>query len=456
MTSRILVVDDIPANTKLLEARLSAEYFDVVSAKSGIEALSVARQRPFDLVLLDVMMPVMDGFETCRRFKADPTLEHIPIVMVTALDQPADRVRGLEAGADDFLTKPVNEVALIARVRSLTRLKLVIDELRDRAVGTAALGLVGPAESLLLDTGARGAVLLVDDRASSVERIGFALSGLHAITHEPDPQAALLRAAETDYDLAIVSLGLQGFDALRLCSQLRSLERTRHLPILLLADLEDNTRVLRGLDIGVNDYVMRPIDRNELLPRVRTQIKRKRYSDSLRTLLQSSIEMAVVDPLTGLNNRRFLEAQLKALLGNAASRGNPMSLMILDIDHFKKINDTYGHDAGDEVLKGFASRVKKTIRHGDILCRLGGEEFIVVLPDTNIEVAELVAERVRSAVAQATFAVDGATRTITVTVSVGLADRGRDMDASALLKRADVALYRSKSDGRNRVTAQAA
>ena len=454
MTARILVVDDIPANTRLLEARLSAEYFDVMSARSGVEALALSQQHPFDLVLLDVMMPGMDGFETCRRFKADANLQHIPIVMVTALDQPADRVRGLEAGADDFLTKPVNEVALIARVRSLTRLKLVVDELRDRAVGTAALGL-GPSVGVPLDAAA-GSILLVDDRASSVERISFTLSALHTVVHEPDPKAALIRAAESDYDLAVISLGLQDFDALRLCSQLRSLERTRHLPILLVADLEDNGRVLRGLDIGVNDYLMRPIDRNELLPRVRTQIRRKRISDHLRALLQSSIEMAVVDALTGLNNRRYLEAQLKTLLGNAASRGNPMSLMILDIDHFKQINDTYGHDVGDEVLKGFASRVKKTIRHGDILCRLGGEEFIVVLPDTNIEVAELVAERVRNAVASMSFPVETGGRSIPVTVSVGLADRGRDIDAGVLLKRADVALYRSKSSGRNRVTAQAA
>ena len=122
MTARILVVDDIPANVKLLEAWLSAEYFDVLTAANGPEALAICQEGSCDIVLLDVMMPGMDGFEVCRRIKNNPATAHLPVVMVTALDQPADRVRGLDAGADDFLTKPIDEVALVARVRSLARL----------------------------------------------------------------------------------------------------------------------------------------------------------------------------------------------------------------------------------------------------------------------------------------------------------------------------------------------
>src|ERR687886_1132822 len=134
MTARVLVVDDVPANVRLLEARLSAEYFDVLTAASGTQALQICQRAQCDIVLLDVMMPDMDGFEVCRRLKANPKTHHIPVIMVTALDQPADRVRGLEAGADDFLTKPVSEIALLARVRSLVRLKMVTDELRMRAL----------------------------------------------------------------------------------------------------------------------------------------------------------------------------------------------------------------------------------------------------------------------------------------------------------------------------------
>src|SRR5690349_2035841 len=153
MTARILVVDDVSANVKLLEARLTAEYFDVVTAMSGPEALSLCRSAQCDIVLLDVMMPEMDGFEVCRRLKADPATHHIPVVMVTALDQPADRVQGLEAGADDFLTKPVSEIALIARVRSLVRLKLAADELRMRALTSKEIGLQDPLTQAISDNG---------------------------------------------------------------------------------------------------------------------------------------------------------------------------------------------------------------------------------------------------------------------------------------------------------------
>ena len=141
MTARILVVDDLLANVKLLEARLSAEYFDVRTAFDGQDALRLCARGAFDVVLCDVMMPGMDGFEVCRRLKADPATAHIPVVLITALDGSADRLRGLEAGADDFLTKPVDELALIARVRSLARFKHVVDELRRQVEASETLGL---------------------------------------------------------------------------------------------------------------------------------------------------------------------------------------------------------------------------------------------------------------------------------------------------------------------------
>src|SRR5437899_4711806 len=166
MTARVLVVDDIPANVKLLEARLSAEYFDVLTAVNGADALAICERAECDVVLLDVMMPDMDGFEVCRRLKSGLTTHHIPVVMVTALDQPSDRVRGLDAGADDFLTKPVSDIALIARVRSLTRLKLVTDELRMRALTSREIGIQDPLLAAVADPGRGGRILIVDDRGS--------------------------------------------------------------------------------------------------------------------------------------------------------------------------------------------------------------------------------------------------------------------------------------------------
>ncbi len=214
--------------------------------------------------------------------------------------------------------------------------------------------------------------------------------------------------------------------------------------------------MLRGLDLGVNDCLTRPVDRNELLARVRTQLRQKRYADSLREKVQQSIEMALFDPLTGLNNRRFMENHLATMLDNARVRRAPLTLMILDIDHFKQVNDTYGHDCGDEVLKGFADRLRGIIRGGDLLCRLGGEEFVIVMPGVNVQAAARIAERARLAIQQEQFVIDPAGRMIPVTVSIGLAERGAEGDASSLYRRADRALYRAKAEGRNRVSADAA
>ncbi|THD43197.1 MAG: PleD family two-component system response regulator [Bradyrhizobium sp.] len=456
MTARVLVVDDVVANVKLLDARLTAEYFEVLTAMSGPEAIAICEKGQCDIVLLDVMMPGMDGFEVCRRLKGHVATAHLPVVLVTALDQPADRVRGLEAGADDFITKPIDEMELIARVRSLARLKVAVDELRNRANTTVALGMIPAFASPDADDGRRGRILIVDDRATSAERLRHALSAHHTVSVEPDAHEALFKAAEDNVDLIIVSLGLAGYDGLRLCSQIRSLERTRNLPILAVADLEDRQRMLRGLELGVNDFLTRPVDRNELLARVRTQLRQKRYADSLREKVQQSIELALFDPLTGLNNRRFLENHLATMLDNSRGRRSPLTLMILDIDHFKRVNDTYGHGAGDEVLKGFADRLRGIIRGGDLLCRLGGEEFVIVMPGVDLAAAARIAERARLTIEQDQFVIDASGQAIPVTVSIGVAERAQEDDSGALYQRADRALYRAKSEGRNRVSADAA
>src|SRR6201995_4040387 len=277
MSARILVVDDVPANVKLLEARLSAEYFDVLTASNGAEALAICTCAECDIILLDVMMPDMDGFEVCRRLKSNPATHYIPVVIITALDSAADRVRGLEAGADDFLTKPVSDVVLIARVRSLTRLKMMSDELRLGAIPSLEIGIQAPGRSAIADAGKGGRILLVDDRQSSYERLATILAAEHTIDVEPNPTEALFHAAEGNYDMLIVSLDLNNFDGLRLCSQARSLELTRHVPILAIAEAENATRLLRGLEIGVNDYLLRPIDKTELLARERTKNKQRRF-----------------------------------------------------------------------------------------------------------------------------------------------------------------------------------
>jgi two-component system, cell cycle response regulator len=454
MSARILVVDDIEANVRLLEAKLSAEYYEVLTACDGPTALALAASEKPDIILLDVMMPGMDGFQVCRRLKDDPETRHIPVVLVTALDGRGDRIQGLEAGADEFLTKPIDDVMLFARVRSLTRLKLVIDELRQREASGRRIGVIAGAASRLGGTGGR--ILIVDDNERQSQRVAAELAIEHRPVVETDPEKAHA-SARGPVDMVIVNASARGFDGLRFCAALRSDEATRHLAVLVIVDPDDRQRLVKALEIGVNDLLTRPIDPQELSARARTQIKRKRYTDFLRQNLDHSLELAVTDQLTGLHNRRYMEGQLGALVKRAGMGGDPVAALMIDLDHFKKINDSFGHDVGDEVLREFAIRLASNVRAVDLPCRYGGEEFTVIMPDTRLEDAQRIAERIRLHVAGSPFRVAGGQELLTVTISVGVACTISDQDTpETLLKRADGAVYDAKHAGRNRVIAKAA
>lgn len=457
MTARILVVDDVPANVKLLEARLTAEYYEVVTATDGYAALDICETSNVDVILLDIMMPGMDGFEVCRRLKSSPATAHIPIVLVTALDGEKDRITGLDLGADDFLTKPVNDLQLLARVKSLVRLKNLTDELRLRVATTRDVGL----ESILRFPGKDGSkkarVLLIDERLESAERIQSILGVTAVVDVQIDPQTGFFDAIQGNYDCLVISSNLSDFDPLRICAQLRSLDNTRSLPIILIARPGEETLIRRALELGVNDYVMRPLHPNELLARLRTQLRRKAYHDGLRASVVKTYEMAVTDSLTGLHNRLYLETHLATLFKRAVERRRPLSVLMTDIDRFKLINDTYGHDGGDEVLREFAKRLRRNVRGSDLASRYGGEEFFIVMPDTDTSIAEVVAERIRREVASTPFPVNKNAISVPVTISVGIASVLPTGDSvSALLKRADDALYDAKAAGRNRVVSAAA
>lgn len=457
MPARVLVVDDVPANVTLLVAKLSAAYYETVTATSGAEALAVARERSPDLVLLDVMMPEMDGFEVCRRLKADPATALIPVVMITALDQPADRVRGLEAGADDFLTKPPNDVALFARVRSLIRVKTMIDELRMRDETYRDLG--ADIARWLADGAddAAGSVLVVEPRQDRAKALATALAArLNAdVRAVPTAAQALDLAQQHRPDLCLIAAQMaRGQDGLRLCAEMRARAETRHAALISVVDADDYEAAAAALDMGANDHIMRPIDEQELVARARTQLHRKRAADCLRANVHAEMRLAVTDPLTGLHNRRYADQHLARRLGGDAP--GPVSVALLDIDHFKTVNDTYGHAAGDEVLIEFARRVADEVRGVDLVCRYGGEEFLVVAPDAGAGDAAVIAERIRTAVAARSFEVSGA-EPLSVTVSAGVAQwAGEGESAAALMARADAALYRSKLAGRDRVTGDGA
>ncbi len=456
MSARILVVDDLELNVKLLDAKLRSEYYDVLTATSGQEALDIIEEDLPDLVLLDVMMPEMSGFEVCRRIKSDRDSMHLPVVMVTALDQPQDRVQGLEAGADDFLTKPVNDVALFARVRSLLRLKMMTDEVRRRHNTSAELGAV-ETESSMIDVDVGGArILVVEDSPESVMIFRDGLSDVGEVLIDGDAEAASGRARYENFDLVIVNVRPNNNEGLSFCGQLRSSPDTRDVPLLMVVEEDDQEQLVKGLDIGVNDYIMRPIDPHELVARARTQVQRKRYADQLRLNYQRSLESAVTDSLTGLFNRRYMSNHLANLVSQAQATNKPLSLLLLDLDFFKEVNDTHGHDVGDEVLCQFAERMKLNLRGVDLAARYGGEEFVVVMPDTSLETSLQVAERLRRHVCDEAFEVSTSEGELSVSVSIGTAAMLNESDnAERMLKRADDALYDAKNGGRNRVVAMA-
>jgi len=452
MTARILVVDDVELNVKLLEAKLANEYFEVLTAYNGPRALELAENELPDIILLDVMMPRMDGFEVCQRLKANPRTVDIPVVMVTALSDVADRLRGLAVGADDFLTKPVNDTALFARVRSLVRLKRMMDELRLREEVCGRFSNSDAPEAEVADRAA-GSILLVEEQTFAASRITETLTPIAGSIVRAASCAQAQQLLDEGVELAILSLSLPDGDALRLVSQWRAHENHRELPVLLMADDGELPRLAKGLDLGANDYLIRPVDRNELLARVRIQIRRKRLQERLRDNYRRSLSLALTDELTGLYNRRYVFAHLQELLNRIPANGSETAVLLFDIDHFKQVNDTYGHPAGDQVLRELAGRAMRHVRSVDLIGRLGGEEFIIVMPETSLGGAVVVADRLRDAIAHEAFVLRPSGERLPITVSIGIAATARGEELERVLKRADDALYAAKHAGRNRVVA---
>jgi two-component system cell cycle response regulator len=360
----------------------------------------------------------------------------------------------LEAGADDFLTKPVNDIALFARVRSLVRLKRMMEELRLREEICGRFGadeeLEDPADPV---GGAR--ILLVEQPGFGASRIADTLAPIAQSVRQVGSCEEAQNLVDDSIELIIVSLSMPDGDPLRLVSQWRANETFRQLPILLLADEGELPRLAKGLDLGANDYLIRPVDRNELVARVRSQVRRKRLQDRLRENYRRSLSLALTDELTGLYNRRYAVAHLEESIARISHDGPlDISVMMFDVDHFKAVNDQLGHPAGDDALRQLADRALRCVRSIDLVARLGGEEFVVVMPETNLSAAVTVAERLRHAVAAEPFVIQalGERRPITISVGVAAATVGDTVDT--LLQRADDALYEAKNGGRNKVVVE--
>ncbi len=452
MTGRILVVDDVATNRIVMKVKLAAACYSVLQADCGAAALRIAKSEQPDLILLDVLMPDMSGVAVCEKLKSDPATADIPVILITALADQDSKMQGLQRGADDYLTKPVDEVTLLARVRSLLRAHETQRELRLREESCAAYGFAEPATGFA----AAGKVALVAPDAARAVSWKHALDaqGTPGLKILPREQALSGHGLDKAPDVYVISADLGSYnEGLRLLSDLRSRPASRHAAAVMILPKDDAERGAVALDLGAGDILYDPFDPAELAVRIKTQLRRKHESDRLRATVEAGLELAVTDSLTGLHNRRYALGQLARLL---ADPGRGLAVMMLDLDHFKTVNDRFGHAAGDHVLATIANRLRHELRGRDLVARLGGEEFLVALPDTDPDHALQCAERLRQAVGGIPITIPGLDQPVTVTMSVGIALGQADGDmADSLIERADRALYGSKSDGRNLVTVSA-
>ncbi|AFC74515.1 diguanylate cyclase domain protein [Rickettsia parkeri str. Tate's Hell] len=444
----ILVVDDIEPNIKLLTAKLLKEYYTVLTANSGKEALAILKKEKIDIILLDVMMPEMDGFEVCKTIKTDPETTHIPVVMVTALSDIDDRVKGLEAGADEFLTKPINDTALFVRLKSLSRMKSLIDELKLRNSTNALLGVTNIE---MHDTFADKKILLINDdvvQAKNIKKMLLKLTQNVKVISNSDELDII---NEYTPDLVIISSTLENDDPLRISVILRGKVEINGVVIILQIDEDGMPLVVKGIELGINDYFVYPIEESELLARIRTQLRRKQYQDNLRNDLEQSVNLAVKDGLTGLFNRRYFDIHLKQIIEKTNKESIKLYLLMCDIDNFKHVNDTYGHQAGDKVLTIVSRILKNTLRVTDLIARFGGEEFTILLTDIDISKAIETAERVRVKIEYMNFHIEDQIKPLKTTISIGVTKYKKEESIESFIERADKAMYEAKTTGKNKV-----
>lgn len=458
MAEKILIVDDMSVNRIMLKVKLKEACHESIQADDGESALRLARDEQPKLILLDMMLPDISGIEVCRRLRADPATSHIPIIIITASVDPARRLEALQAGADDFLNKPLNEAILLARIRSLLRACETEDELRLRAATCGELGFAEAGSTF--ETPAHLGIIAPDGATAISWRAMLAprfAGKIDILT----PAAALAAAdGQRVPEIYMIAADLpSNGSGLRLIADLRSRVRSRHSAICLVLPDTGGELGATALDLGATDLLPLPLDPEETALRLKLHVGRKRRTDQLRRQVRDGLRLAVSDPLTGLYNRRYALAHLERIAQRARETGRRYAVMVLDLDRFKAINDTFGHTVGDRVLESVAERLRDNLRPSDLVARIGGEEFLVALPDTTLGTARMAAERLCRTIEAHPVGLPGG-REVSVTISVGLAlgnDRrdGTPEPARSVLERADAALFAAKTCGRNQVTISA-
>ncbi|MDZ4095340.1 MAG: diguanylate cyclase [Paracoccaceae bacterium] len=455
MTGKILIVDDVATNRIVFKVKLGEACYQPILAADGESCLRLARKERPDLILLDYMLPDMTGIEVLNRLRADPLTINIPVVVFSAESDPETRVQALLAGADDFLTRPIDDQTLLARLRNLVRAREATADLDNR---DGTLQLLGLAEGRAEFDGL-GTIALVAERAETALRwrreLANVLHGRLVILSRAEALAESDTAVDPDVFVIEADLGGSG-GGLRLMSDLRSRAPTRHAAICIVRAEDAAETAAMAYDLGANDLIGAGFDPNELGIRLRKLMRAKRVADRMRASVQDGLRLAVIDPLTGLYNRRYAIAQLAVIADRAQEASGGFAVMVIDLDRFKSVNDRWGHMAGDAVLIEVARRLSENLRIGDLLARIGGEEFLVALPDTNMTEARSIAERLCQMVkANPIVLPDGGS--LSVTVSIGLAISNLQPTfatepVAEVVDRADRALLVAKSGGRNQVT----
>ncbi|WP_299724647.1 diguanylate cyclase [uncultured Tateyamaria sp.] len=459
MHGKILVIDAIATNRIVLRVKLAASHYEIMQAGSIGEAMGLIAKTVPDMILCADTLPDGDAVRLLARLRKVGLNGKVPVMVIGAPGATRDRQRLFAAGVEDVLERPVDDMLLLARTRSVMRAYASASEWTLRDGTSRALGFAEPSAQF----GPRQSVRVISTNPNNLEPWQAALRPIlsaHLALCTP-ATGVTGDATDTAPDAFVLVIEPdRGPEMLGLLATIRSHGATRHSAIMVVQVDPDPRLGAQMLDMGANDLMGFDRDPAELALRLDTLMARKRMSDALRDTVRSGIEAAVIDPLTGLHNRRYAMPHLARIADRSAQSKKPFAVMVADMDHFKRINDTHGHAAGDAVLVETARRLRENLRAVDLVARIGGEEFLIVMPGAGLSNARKAAQRLCRMIRNTPFEVPGQATLVTATISIGLtvcdptinAARTLPMNAEALLDRADKALYGAKAEGRDRVT----
>ncbi len=456
MSGRILIVDTVPTHRIVLKVKLLAAHYRVEAVGTIDEARAQLVKAQTDLLIVDLAEPFDDTLGFCRSLRQNADTANLPILATGAPPEQSCRIAALTAGIDDFIDRPLNDAVLTARIRSLLRGRNAASELRLREDTHRALGFAeaAPEFERLMQ------VAVVSHDLVGGQRIVDALGAsrlARAVALDPDTLLSGKTPAN-QADLFIIDAGgpelarARAARITRLVAELRSRGDSRLAAQLVLVPRGADDLAAAALDTGADAVAAAGAGGEEIVLRAGQLLARKAQNDRLRDTISSGLDAALTDPLTGLFNRRYARPHLARMRARAEQTGVGFSVLMIDIDHFKLVNDRYGHAAGDTVLCEVAQRLRENFRAVDLVARIGGEEFLVALPDAGLEQALRAAERLRRVVGATACGADGDQVPVWVTVSVGVATSTSDEEPDHVIARADAALYDAKLNGRNRVT----